>query len=233
MGKLRPCLAGLMAAFGAVALYRGRLRLWMYRWGATDDEVASELPGDELIAATTARTTRAITIDAPVEDVWPWLAQIGEDRGGFYSYSLLERAVGAHIHNANRPHLEWQNVRVGDTVWLARGYGDSASLVVAAAKPMSHLVLMSREDFRRVRSGSKAAGAWGFYLVEQGGWTRLLARGSGGAVGHAAFDIPHFLMERKMLRGVRHRAEQMRRDQLNGFVRREHQRVRQSCGVVK
>ena len=55
-----------------------------------------------------------MTIDAPIADVWPWLAQIGEDRGGFYSYSLLERAaVGAHVHNANSIHPEWQDIRVG------------------------------------------------------------------------------------------------------------------------
>lgn len=63
-----------------------------------------------------------MTIDAPIADAfWPWLAQIGEDRGGFYSYSLLERAaVGAHVHNANSIHPEWQDIRVGDTVWLTR-----------------------------------------------------------------------------------------------------------------
>ena len=62
-----------------------------------------------------------MTIDAPIADVWPWLAQIGEDRGGFYSYSLLERAaVGAHVHNANSIHPEWQDIRVGDNVTLIK-----------------------------------------------------------------------------------------------------------------
>lgn len=222
-----------MAAVGTLAVYSGELRPRMYRWGATDDEATAELPGDELIDATTPTTTRAVTIDAPVADVWPWLAQIGEDRGGFYSYSLLERAVGAHIHNAKSAHPEWQDIRVGDSVWLAHRYGDSARLVVAAVKPRSHLLLMSPADFARVQDGSTASGGWGFYLREQGGWTRLLARGSGGSVGHAAFDIPHFLMERKMLVGIRHRAERLRRDELKGYVRREYQGVRQSCELVK
>ena len=75
-----------------------------------------------------------MTVDAPVTTVWPWLAQIGEDRGGFYSYSLLERAVGAHIHNADVVHPEWQDLQVGDTVWLARRYGERARQVVAAVK---------------------------------------------------------------------------------------------------
>jgi hypothetical protein len=223
MGKQRPWLAGLTAVFGAVALYRMRLRPWMYTWGAGDDEITAVLPGDELVASRTARTTRALTIDAPISAVWPWLAQIGEDRGGFYSYSVLERAVGAHIKNANTVHPEWQDVHVGDTVWLARRYGDAARQVVAAAAPGSHLVLMSPGDFERVRQGKKAAGAWGFYLRRKDGWTRLIVRGSGGAVGHATFDVPHFVMEQKMMRGIRDRAEQSRRDQAHAFVRHKYQ----------
>jgi hypothetical protein len=217
-----------MAVAGVAALYKRGLRPWMYQWGATDDEITAQLPGDALVATTGPPTTRAVTIDAPIADVWPWLAQIGEDRAGFYSYSWLERAVGAHIHNADSVHPEWQDIRVGDTVWLARRYGESARQVVAAVKPNSHLVLMSPADFERVQRGLKASGAWGFYLFEQGGWTRLVVRGSGGAVGHAAFDISHFVMEQKMMLGIRHRAEQMRRDEVNAFVRREYQGVRES-----
>jgi hypothetical protein len=233
MGKQRSCLAALMALAGVAILYRGAARPWMYRWGATEDEVAAILPGDELVSTTTPRTTRAITVDASVVDVWPWLAQIGEGRGGFYSYSLLERAVGADIHNANSVHQEWQDIRVGDTVWLARRYGDGARQVVAAVKPKSHLVLMSPEDFRRVQQGEKASGSWGFYLRQQGGWTRLLARGTGAPVGHALFDLPHFVMEQKMLRGIRKRAEQTRRDGVNAHVRREYQGLREASAAVK
>lgn len=232
MGKQRAWLAGLMVVVGAVALYWGRLRPWTYRWGADDDEVTAALPGDELVATNTPRTTRAVTIDAPIADVWPWLAQIGEDRAGFYSYSVLERAVGATVHNASTVHPEWQDIGVGDTVWLARRYGEAARQVVAALKPYSYLILMSPDDYQRVQRGSKASGAWSFHLSEQGGWTRLLVRGSGGAVGHAAFDIPHFVMEQKMMRGIRARAEQMRRDQLNAHVRREYQDVQESIGLV-
>ena len=223
MGKQRPWLAGVIAVFGGVALYRLQLRPWMYTWGASDEEIAAVLPGDELVAAQTPRTTRALTIDAPISAVWPWLAQIGEDRGGFYSYSVLERAVGAHIANANTIHPEWQDVHVGDTVWLARRYGDAARQVVAAVVPGSHLVLMSPDDFERVLQGDKASGAWGFHLRHKDGWTRLIVRGSGGAVGHIAFDLPHFVMEQKMMRGIRDRAEQTRRDQVNAFVGQKYQ----------
>jgi hypothetical protein len=160
--------------------------------------------------------------------VWPWLAQIGEDRAGFYSYSLLERAVGADMHNADTIHPEWQELRVGDTIWLARRYGERARQVVAAVKPKSHLVLMSADDFDRLRRGEKASGAWSFYLLPEVGWTRLIVRGSGGAVGHAAFDIPHFVMEQKMMRGLRKRAEQTRRDQTTAAMRKYADRAKRS-----
>lgn len=198
---------GLMAASAVAALYQAQVRPRIYTWGARDDEVAATVPGDEFVRADTPRTTRAITIDAPVESVWPWLVQIGEDRGGFYSYSLLERAVGARIHNASSIHPEWQDLRVGDTVWLARRYGEHARQVVAAVKPNSYLVLVSPDDFERIRRGENASGAWGFYLLEENGWTRLLVRGSGGAVGHVGFDVAHFVMEQKMMRGIRDRVQ--------------------------
>jgi hypothetical protein len=211
MGKQRRVLSGLMAAVGLMALYRAEVRPRIYTWGATDDEVVAQLPGDELVREHPLRTTRAITIDAPIESVWPWLAQIGEDRGGFYSYSCLERAVGADIHNASELRPEWQDIRVGDSVWLARRYGDAARQIVAAVKPNSHLALMSPPDYERLRSGERASGAWIFFLRREDGWTRLVVRGSGGAVGHAAFDIPHFVMEQKMMRGIRDRAQAAQR----------------------
>lgn len=210
-----------MAAAGVIAMYQGGVRPWMYTWGADADEIDAVLPGDELVSPGTARTTRAVTIDAPLHAVWPWLAQVGEDRGGFYSYSMLERAAGAHIHNATSIHTEWQDVHVGDTVWLARRYGDAARQVVAAVEPESHLVLMSPADFERVQRGEKASGAWGFYLRRDDEWTRLLARSSGGVVGHAVFDIAHFVMEQKMLRGIRDRAQAAYRDEIAAYVRRK------------
>ena len=161
MGKQRPVLSGLMAVIGVVALYRAEVKPRMYAWGARDEDVAAPLPCDELIRADGPRTTRAVTIDAPVESVWPWIAQIGEDRAGFYSYSWLERAAGAMIHNANVIHPEWQDLRVGDTVWLARRYGEAARQVVVAVKPNSHLVLMSPDDFERVLARREGIGSVG------------------------------------------------------------------------
>jgi hypothetical protein len=190
----------------------------MSTWGATDDEVTDALPGDELVMDSAPSTTRAISIDAPTATVWPWLAQIGEGRGGFYSYSWLERLAGARIHNASTVHSEWQDIHVGDTVWLARRYGDRARQVIAKVKPRSHLVLMSPEDYQRVRRGERASGSWGFHLRRQNGWTRLIVRGSGGLVGHTWFDVPHFIMEQQMMRGIRRRAEHARRDTVVPFI---------------
>jgi len=181
----------------------------MYRWGATSQEITTKLPGDELLEPGLTCTTRAISIDAPVEHVWPWLAQLGEDRGGFYSYSLLERAVGADIHNASTIHTEWQELRVGDEVWLARRFGERGCQKVAAVVPKSHLVLVSKSDFERSSHGEPVTGSWTFHLLPEKQGTRLLVRGSGGAVGHATFDVPHFIMERKMMLGIRRRAEHL------------------------
>jgi hypothetical protein len=220
MGK-RTCIAALIAVVATVVGYRAGVKPWIYRWGSADDEIGSALPGDDWIAAASAPSTRAITIDAPIEMIWPWLVQIGENRGGFYSYSVLERAVGVDAHNADRIHSEWQDLRTGDTIWLARRYGEAGRTVVAAVKPNSHLVLMSPADFARTRRGEKASGAWSFYLRPCGGGTRLLVRTSGKPCGHAAFDIVHFVMEQKMMRGIRDRARQTRRRQLNESIARD------------
>ena len=203
-------MSAAVAGAALVALYRGRLRPWMYTWGAADEEVFGRLPGDELLDARTPRTTRALTIDAPPSAVWPWLIQLGEDRGGFYSYDLLERLIGTRIRNADAIRPEWQDVHVGDTVWLAQRYGDRARMVVAAMAPEAYLMLMSPSDFELVQRGERAKGGWSFHLRPVAGGTRLLVRGAGGAVGHAVYDVPHFIMEQKMMRGLRSRAERSR-----------------------
>jgi hypothetical protein len=178
----------------------------MYTWGACAGEVDAMLPGDELVAASALCTTRGVTIDASSEAVWQWLVQIGEDRGGFYSYDWLERLVGARIHNTATVRPEWQQLHVGSIIWVARRYGRGAQMVVAAVESGSHLIMVSPSDFRRVQNGAKASGSWAFHLRPHGRDTRLLARGRGGAVGHISFDVPHFIMEQKMLRGIRDRA---------------------------
>lgn len=205
----------LVAAAGTVAgvlAHRHCARPWLTRWGATDDEIARDLPGDELVDARGPRTTRAITIDAPPETVWAWLAQIGEDRAGFYSYSWLERLAGCRMHNAWSVHEEWQHREAGETVWLAQRYGELGRQVVARLDPERVLAMTSPADYDAIVAGRRAAGAWTFVVEpSSGGRTRLLARGSGGAVGTPLFDIAHFVMEQKMMRGIKDRAERGQR----------------------
>ena len=100
------------------------------RWGATDQERDDSLPGDELVANADLSATRAITIRASADQVWPWIAQLGQGRGGFYSYDFLENLIGCDIHSADRIVPEWQHVAVGDEVRLA----PEVALDVAASR---------------------------------------------------------------------------------------------------
>src|SRR5215212_4605652 len=92
------------------------LHRWRTRWGATPDECRRRLPGDELVPAPDWSYTHAITIDAPRSAVWPWLVQLGQGRGGFYSYEGLENLIGCDIHNVGEIRPELQRLRVDDQV---------------------------------------------------------------------------------------------------------------------
>jgi hypothetical protein len=204
-------VAGVVGVAAAPIVYRWQVRPWLVRWGATDDEVGRALPGDELVEGDGGdgpRTTRAVTIDAPPSAVWPWLAQIGEDRAGFYSYSWLERLAGCRMHNASRVHDEWQHRAPGETVWLAERYGELGRQVVAHLEPDRVLAMVSPTDWDTILAGRGATGGWTLVLEPTAeGRTRLLARGSGGAVGTSLFDVAHFVMEQKMMRGIKERVE--------------------------
>jgi hypothetical protein len=182
----------------------------MRRWGATDDEVRAHLPVDDVVEPGSVTSTRAITVRAPIQDVWPWLVQIGQDRAGFYSYTWLENLVGAGMHNANAVHPEWQDRFAGDSVWLASEdrYHDRGRQVAALVEVPRALALVSPTDWERLQRGDLASGAWAFVLEPHGTTsTRLIVRSSGGLVGTHLFDALHFLMEQKMMRGLRDRAE--------------------------
>jgi hypothetical protein len=146
-------------------------RRWMSRWGAKTAELDAALPGDELIPHPNLTTTRSITVRAPAADVWPWIAQLGQGRGGFYSYDALENLVGCDIHSADRIVPEWQDVAVGAQVPLA----PEVTMTAAVVEPGRVLV----------RRGGPAMGpapvpfdsTWAFALREQpDGTTRLLSR---------------------------------------------------------
>jgi hypothetical protein len=169
------------------------IRPRMARWGATDQEVEISLPGDEVNARPAFVSTRAITVKAPLEVVWPWLAQIGQDRGGFYSFTVLENLGGAHIKNADRIHPEWQQRSVGDVVWMTPFNGPK----VVSFRPPRAIVVEGGWTFAlcaldRVRTR--------FILRSRSpGWQALYAA--------LLMDVPHFIMEVGMLRGLKRRAE--------------------------
>jgi hypothetical protein len=217
---MRPIrVLGALLAGGVVA-YTLWLRPRHLRWGTTDAELRTWWPGDDWMPDPTTQSTRATTIEAPVHEVWQWLAQIGQDRGGFYSYTPLENAIGANITNADRIHPEWQHREVGEKVWLGdpAKYDGKAFLVVAEWIPRRAIVLVAEDDWNRIRRGENALKTiWSFFVEPMGdGKCRLIARSRGGVnpdfsagkIGNAVFWEPaHFVMERAMLLGIKERAE--------------------------
>jgi hypothetical protein len=147
------------------------MRRWSLRWGATAAEFESDLPGDELLTTPSLVSTRAVTIEAAVDDVWPWVVQLGQGRGGFYSYDRLENLFGCDIHSADEVVPEWQHLSVGDQVRLA----PEVALCVARVEPARALVLRGG-----VPMGPTAAPydfTWAFVLnATNGRRTRLVVR---------------------------------------------------------
>jgi hypothetical protein len=196
------------ALAGAGAAYTLLARPRHLRWGATDQESRRPLPGDDLLANPDLAATRAITVRAPAQEVWPWIAQLGQGRGGFYSYDILENLVGCGIHSADRVVPEWQTLKVGDQVKLH----PEVPLEVAVVEPGRALVL---------RGGVPMGNApppydftWAFVLQEQpNGTTRLLVRErylytqKWTPLLVEPVEAVSFVMSQKMLRGIRDRAE--------------------------
>ena len=203
---------------GALAAYKFIARPRMLRWGATDEEIARAYPGDELVPNPKLNATHALTIYAPVSAVWQWLVQIGQGRGGFYSYDFIENAMGLDIHNADRILPEFQNLNVGDKIPLSP---DGFGIPVAILEPRRALVL--RGDTRldpaaipTMKPGDYFAVSWGWHLDEiDGNTTRLVERWRAdwnpswqqNLFMRAFLEPGAFLMERKMLLGIKERAE--------------------------
>jgi hypothetical protein len=201
----------LALAGGAAALYALAIRPWHLRWGATAQELAMTLPCDDLVPEAKLDATHAIAIDASVSKVWPWLAQMGQTRGGFYSYAWLENLVGCRIRNADRIHLEWQDLKVGDEVWLH------------PKAPPLRVLAMERQKYIALEK------CWTFYVQPLGeNRTRLIIRGRGDYYPdfknallnfiyfRLIFELAHFIMERKMMLGIKERAEAFNADEGDG-----------------
>lgn len=208
-------LVGVLASYVFVLLPRH------LRWGATEDEGTRELPGDDYISDPLVQGTRAVTIRAPREDVWPWLVQMGQGRGGFYSYDWLENLIGLNVHSAQRIVPELQHLRRGDSIRLAPG--DGPSLTVHQMDAPHHMVLVHHLDAalgRNVDPDDPAARAglafsWAFVLEQLAGdRTRLLVRERYSHSAERAQEwIAHlivpvdFVMTRGMMLGIKRRAE--------------------------
>jgi hypothetical protein len=205
------------AQVGGTLLFSPLLRSWYNRWGATKEEIAAPLPGDELVPAPQMGYTRAVTIQAPPEQVWMWLAQIGQGRGGLYSYDGLENLAGCKIHSVERVIPELQNPKVGELIRLGPpGY---PCFAVASVEPRRALILVSAnpQTGEPVANDSQALKAhsiatWQFILKPLGeSAARLLVRQRLSYSPDMAWvwrltEPVGFVMERKMLLGIRQRA---------------------------
>jgi hypothetical protein len=201
-------LAALSVIGGLVAAYTLLARQWQLRWGTADEESEEQLPGDDLIESADITATRAITIRASADQVWPWIAQLGQGRGGFYSYDFLENLVGCDIHSADRVVPEWQDVDVGDEVRFAPAVG----LAVASLEQGRSLVLRGGVPIGNTPAPYDST--WAFVLRDKpGNSTRLLVREryaytrSWARLIVEPTEMLSFVMSRKMLRGIRDRAE--------------------------
>lgn len=180
----------------------------LHDWGATKAECRATLPGDELVPDPALTTTRAVTIAAAADEVWRWLVQIGQDRGGMYSYDWLENLVGLDIRSTELVKAEWQDLAVGDTIRLARpgwlGRHEGYGVRVAQLDPPRTLVLVD----------DAWPSVWSFHLRALGAHRcRLVSRsraprasGPRALLGEA-LDPVTLLMTRAMLLGIKRRAE--------------------------
>jgi hypothetical protein len=196
-------------------LYHFTIRVWMLDWGAPKKIQELNLSGDHL---TSKRWhTRAILIRATPENIWPWIIQLGQERGGFYSYTWLENIFLADMHNVYEIQNKFQQPRTpGDTIWLAdkRNYNGKGYQIIAEIIPEKSLVMVGGDDFKRIKRGEKAIGSWNIYLhAEDAESTWLIARSASDetfgqrVLRYFTFEIPHFIMEQKMLRTIKNLAE--------------------------
>jgi hypothetical protein len=212
VGVVRTALAGAAAA-GLLAVGYSRWgRAQQLTWGAAADEAGAVLPGDELVPRAVVQSTRAITIRATPAEVWPWVAQLGQGRGGFYSYDWMENLVGCRIVSADDIEPAWQDIAVGDDFRL---HPDMA-LRVALVDPPQAFAAIGAEPAGQDLADPQVPFdmSWAFVLRPLGSdGTRLLVRERYDCRTTAAqillepLTAASFVMSRKMLQGIRDRAE--------------------------
>ena len=197
---MRPTRLTFLSIAAGAAYWCG-FRGSVLTWGATEEETRSPLPGDELLEDADGVATRAIAIAAPASAVWPWLVQLGPSpRGGAYTYDWIENLLGLNMHSADRVLPEFQHPRVGVTI----GYGTNRMRL--------ELVNPERALAWRSEDGNWV---WTFVLRQEGGLTRLISRNRFrlptlfARVGMLLMEPASLVMERKMLLGIKERAERL------------------------
>ena len=201
-GWMRSRLTAVTLAAGLGGLYYyARLRRPILTWGSTAAEASSRLPGDELLEDADDVTTRSIGIDAPAAAVWPWLAQMGPTpRGGAYTYDWIENLLGLNMHSADRVLPEFQHPKIGDTIF------SGPKRMRLERVESEHALVWRSEDGNWV---------WTFVLEPHQGGTRLISRNRfrlptlAVCVGMMPMEAGSLVMERKMLRGIKQRAERL------------------------
>lgn len=197
-------LAVVLSIAASLLIYSAFIRPWFVQWGATPQELAASDPTDRLAVRSGGDATRAVTIDAPPRSVWPWIAQIGQGRGGFYSYDILENVLGrCDIHSTDRLLPQFDRPKTGDPFSFcgSESPATKSRLYVEPGRAIAY------------------APGWAVVIAPAGtDKTRLIARSRGlrgpdiGAIGDylvwdVTVDTMHYVMERKMLEGIKRRAE--------------------------
>jgi hypothetical protein len=213
---LRKTLAVTSTAVAVFAVYFLIARPWFLHWGASPSEISAQRPAADHVPLTRDATVRAVTIRAPAQAVWPWLAQIGQDRGGFYSYEVLEDLAGCQMPRAQRIHPELQQWRAGDRLWMyppgkLNGVGGAP---IVAYVPEREIVFAVRQIGTSVSLPED--GRWGFSLEPiDATSSRLIAWGRApgekrfvpAAFTRFFFEPAHYVMERRMLLNLKGLAE--------------------------
>ncbi|SRR5579884_3779828 len=212
--KLPIGIASASIAF--VTGYTFFVRPWTRFWGATEAEVSCILPGDDIVRHPPYLTTRAITIQASATAIWQWLIQMGQSRGGLYSYDWLENVIGCDIHSTDHILPAYQRLAAGDTIRLTSPRRSDLALEVRFIEPERALVLGSPGYPEESMAAGYPHLSWAFVLdpIDER-QTRLIIRYRSDykstLVGTLFYQIllepAHFLMERKMLLGIKQRAE--------------------------
>ena len=196
-------VAGVVVA--SVAIYLGLMRPWHVRWGATADEVARAMPGDGILSPGALPTTRAITIGAPADQVWPWLAQLGYGRAGWYSYDWLDN--DGHP-SATQIRPQWRHLRPGDQILMMPGAGFD----VVEVKDGHYFTARAPDQTMSWCLAVEPLGRHSCRLISR--WRARWHITPASALWIALSDPGAFIMERKMLLGIKARAEQAAQPEL-------------------